>query len=228
MKDSRRKFIQQTAMGIAGSLSLPFLSRAAPAAAYFKKDSPLQIGVAGYTFAKFDLEKSIEMMKRLNLKNLSVKDIHLPLNSDADKIKSAMGKFSAADINVYTVGVVYMKTKVAVDQAFSYAQKVGVDMIVGVPNYELLDHSEQKVKETGIRLAIHNHGPEDALYPGPQDVYDRVKNGPSYGIVSDIGHAVGSADLVKSIKAHKDRLFDLHIKDVTAAAKDAKLLNAEV
>ena len=222
--DTRRKFLQQTALGIAGTLSLPMLGTAAPYAS-FKKESPLQLGIAGYTFAKFDLDKSIEMMRRLNIKYLSVKDFHLPLNSSEATIKSVLGKLAQNDIKVYTVGVIYMKTKEAVDQAFSYAQKVGVDMIVGVPNYDLLDHSEQKVKETGIRLAIHNHGPEDALYPGPQDVYDRIKNrDPRMGLCLDIGHAIrAGADLVKSVQAHKDRLFDLHIKDVTGAVREAKV-----
>ena len=223
--DTRRKFLQQTALGIAGTLTLPLAGGAAPRFNYYKKESPLQMGIAGYTFAKFDLDKSIEMMRRLNIKYLSVKDFHLPLNSSEATIKSVLGKLAQNDIKVYTVGVIYMKTKEAVDQAFSYAQKVGVDMIVGVPNYELLDHSEQKVKETGIRLAIHNHGPEDALYPGPQDVFDRIKNrDPRMGLCLDIGHATrAGADLVKSVKAHKDRLFDLHIKDVTGAVRDAKV-----
>ena len=169
---SRRNFLQKSALSLAGSAVIPFLGSSASLQphAVMEAASPLSVGVAGYTFAKFDLDQSIVMMKRLGVHNLSVKEIHLPLNSSDEKIKIAMGKFKDAGINVYTVGVIYMKTKEAVDQAFQYAKKVGVNMIVGVPNYDLIDHAEEQVKAYDIKLAIHNHGPEDKLYPAPKDV----------------------------------------------------------
>lgn len=227
MERSRRGFIQKAVLGAAGTVSIPFLTKAAPfnqpSAA---RESLLPLGIAGYTFAKFDLEKSIAMMKRLEVRNLSLKEFHLPINSDEDKIKSVMSQFAEANIKVYAVGVIYMKTKEAVDDAFAYAKKVGVDLIVGVPNYDLLDYTEQKVKETNIRIAIHNHGPEDALYPGPQQVYERIQNRDKrMGLCLDIGHAArAGANLEKSIKDFRNRLYDLHIKDVSLAQKDGKAI----
>ena len=165
-------------------------------------------------------------MKRIGVYNLSLKEIHVPLNSSQETINAALAKFKEANINVYTVGVIYMKTKEAVDQAFAYAKKVGVTMIVGAPSYDVLDYAEQKVKEYDIKLAIHNHGPEDALYPGPKDVYDRIKNkDPRMGLCIDIGHATRAGVAVdKAVKEYKDRLFDLHIKDVSKAEKDGKAI----
>ncbi len=224
---SRRNFLQKTVLGLAGSAIVPVLGKAAigsetsPASAAHE---PLNIGVAGYTFVKFNVEQSIAMMKRIGVTNLSLKEFHLPLNSTDEKIAEVLGKFKAAGINIYAVGVIYMKTKEAVDQAFQYAKKVGVDLIVGVPNYDLIEYSETQVKATGIKLAIHNHGPEDKLYPAPKDVYDRIKNmDPRMGMCIDVGHAVRAGTAPeKAIKDYKDRLFDLHIKDVTIAAKDGK------
>lgn len=186
----------------------------------------MPVGIAGYTFAKFDLEKSIAMMKRLDIHYLSVKDFHLPLDSSPEKIADVLAQFAAGGIKVYTVGVIYMKTQEAVDTAFSYAKKVGVDMIVGVPNYELLDYTEQKVKSTNIKIAIHNHGPEDLLYPGPKQVLDRIKGRDArMGLCLDIGHATrAGANLAEAIKEAGNRLFDLHIKDVTGAVKEAKAI----
>ena len=225
MKNSRRGFIQQATLGIATTLAAPLTAKSAFLKDdYFKAESNFPIGFAGYTFLKFDLDKSIEMMKRLNVNYLSVKDFHLPLNSTPDKIKDVLGKLSAANVQVYAVGVIYMKTKEAVDTAFDYAKRVGVPMIVGVPNYDLLDYTEQKVKETGIKIAIHNHGPEDALYPGPKEVYDRIINRDNrMGLCLDIGHAVrAGVDPSKALKEYKNRILDLHIKDVTGSFKDAK------
>ncbi len=225
---SRRSFIQNTALSLAGSAAIPLLGKSAVTGAPASPaDSlPLAVGIAGYTFAKFDVDQSIAMMKRMGVQNLSVKDIHLPLNSSDEKINSVIGKFKAAGINVYTVGVIYMRNRETVDLAFSYAKKVGVNMIVGVPGYDLLDHAEAQVKAYDIRLAIHNHGPEDALYPGPKDVYDRIKNRDQrMGLCIDIGHAMrAGAPPEKAIREYKDRLFDLHIKDVSIAAKDGKAI----
>lgn len=224
---SRRSFIQKTAMGLAGSVAIPFLGKSSVLQTESISEAngiDLPVGVAGYTFAQFSLDQSIEMMKKIGVKNLSVKEIHLPLNSSDEKIKIAMDKFAAAGINVYTVGVIYMKTKEAVDQAFAYAKKVGVNMIVGVPSYDVLDYSEEKVKEYNIKLAIHNHGPKDPLYPSPKDVYDRIKDkDPRVGLCIDIGHTRRAGVLPeKVVKEYKNRLFDLHIKDVTEGVETGK------
>jgi sugar phosphate isomerase/epimerase len=222
---NRRNFIQQTLLGATGAAILPLVGNAStivkPVA---ESKHPLTVGIAGYTFKSFSIDQSIAMMKRIGVSNLSLKDIHLPVNSTDTQISDAMAKFKAGGINIYTVGVIYMKTKDAVDAAFAYAKKLGVNMIVGVPNYELIEYSEQKVKEYDIKLAIHNHGPEDALYPAPGDVYDRIKNlDARMGMCIDIGHSLRAGTLPeKAIKMYKDRLFDLHIKDINTAAREGK------
>jgi len=225
---SRRNFIQQSVLGIGGAAVLPLLTNNAIAASKNSKDkeSNLQLGMAGYTFAKFDIEKSIAMMKRVGIQNLSLKEFHLPLNSPPEKIQSVLAQFKEAGINIYAVGVIYMKTKEAVDEAFEYAKKVGVSLIVGVPNPELLDYTEEKVKSTNIRIAIHNHGPEDKLYPSPKNVYDLIKNrDEKMGLCIDIGHSTRAGqDPAKAVTEYKQRVFDLHIKDVSAAVKDGKAI----
>ncbi|RPD39993.1 sugar phosphate isomerase/epimerase family protein [Chitinophaga barathri] len=219
---SRRSFLRNAALGVAATTVSPVLARAG----YTTKMAPesFPVGMAGYTFAKFDLEKAIAMMKRVGIKFISVKDIHLPLNASPEKIKEVLDLFAAAEIKVYAVGVIYMKTEKAVDEAFEYAKRVGVPLIVGVPNPELLDYTEKKVKEYDIRIAIHNHGPEDKLYPGPKNVYDLIKSrDPRMGICLDIGHAMRAGEEPgKAIREYKGRIFDLHIKDVTEASNKGK------
>ena len=227
MKNSRRNFIQKAALGMAGAASAPFIGHGAVSAVEtFKTEPSLPVGIAGYTFAKFDVDKAIAMMNRLDVRFLSIKDMQLPLNSNDEQIKEVLSKFKDANIKIYTAGVIYMKTRQEVDLAFDYAKKVAVDMIVGVPTYDLLDYTEQKVKATNIKIAIHNHGPEDKLYPGPQNVYEHIKNRDQrMGLCLDIGHATrAGANLEEAINNYKDRLFDLHIKDVTGAFKDAKAI----
>jgi sugar phosphate isomerase/epimerase len=73
------------------------------------------------------------------------------------------------------------------------------------------------VKEYDIRIAIHNHGPEDRLWPSPLNVLQAVKNmDPRLGCCIDVGHTVRTgADLVQSIHEAGSRLFNVHMKDLT-------------
>ena len=223
---SRRKFIQHTAVGITASAAMPLFSKASAQKRLTPKHTPLKMGMAGYTFLNFDLASSINMMKRVNVTNLSIKDFHLPLDSSPEKIKDVIKQLTDAGITPYAVGVIYMKSKEAVDQAFAYAKNAGLDMIVGVPDYDLLDYTEEKVKAFNIKIAIHNHGPMDKLYPGPKDAYDHIsKRDKRMGLCIDIGHTqrTGVAP-AEAVLQFKDRLFDLHIKDVTAATNDGQAI----
>jgi sugar phosphate isomerase/epimerase len=225
---SRRNFIQQTALGLTGAIVLPVKRNAAinNLSNQLAPASEIQVGIAGYSFVKFNLEQSLSMMKRIGVNQLSLKDFHLPQNSTQEQIDRVMNACKNAGINVYALGVIYMKSKEAVDTAFAYSQKTGVNMIVGVPNYDLITYAEEQVKKYGIKLAIHNHGPEDALYPAPKDVYDRIKNlDAGMGMCIDIGHSMRAGSIPeKAIRDFKSRLFDLHIKGVSVAAKEGKAI----
>ncbi|MFN7584564.1 MAG: hypothetical protein ACK5RI_01480 [Bacteroidota bacterium] len=134
MISSRRLFIIQSLLAAASvPCSIKGTAQGIP------NEPAFPIGIAGYTFYRIDIQSAIRMMQRLGVQHLSLKDIHLPLNSSDEVIKSTMAQFSAAGIQVYAVGVIYMKSKEAVDQAFRYAEQAGVTMIVEVPDYELLD-----------------------------------------------------------------------------------------
>lgn len=191
-----------------------------------KPADKFSVGMAGYTFMNFSIDQTIQMMKRINVHYISLKDFHLPLNSTQEKINEVIGKFRDAGITVYAVGVIYMKTNEQVDQAFEYAKMAGVDLIVGAPNYELLPYVEKKVKEYKIRIAIHNHGPDNPLYPNATDIWNHIKDmDPGMGICIDIGHtARDGADPRVDIKKYAKRIFDVHIKDEDKPTKEGKPL----
>mgnify|MGYP003488777814 FL=1 len=226
---SRRKFIQTSAIALSASSLLPFSGAANTIQhkSMLKKEF-LQTGMAGYSFVNYNIDQTIAIMNRTGINNLSVKDFHLPLNSSQQTIDEVLGKFKKGGIQVYTVGVIYMKTEAEVDRAFDYAKRVGVNLIIGVPGYDLLAHTEKKVKEYNIRIAIHNHGPEDKLYPGPKDVYNRISGmDKRVGLCLDIGHAFRAGVMPdKAATDYAPRIFDLHIKDVTAAKAEGKAIEA--
>ncbi len=187
------------------------------------------LGMAGYTFVKFDIEKTLSFMQKIDVRYLCIKDFHLPINADAAQIAEFKEKLAAAGVTGYAVGPIYMKDVDAVDAAFAYAQRVGVDLIVGVPGVwgdekprlDVLDRVEQKVKETGIRYAIHLHGPDMKLYPDATSIWNDVKDrDPRLGICLDIGHDLrAGADPIQDLKRYSKRVFDIHLKDVTEGTK---------
>ena len=104
---------------------------------------------------------------------------------------------------------------------FDYAKRVGVKLIVGVPNYELLPYVSDKVAEYDMQYAIHLHGPDIALYPDADDVWENVKDlDPRMGMCLDIGHdRRNGKDPVADLEKYQSRVFDIHLKDVTDATK---------
>ena len=224
--NTRRKFLKVAGTGflIAGASPLYAFPSIQPSED--KTVDKFSIGMAGYTFKEFTVEKTIGMMKRIGVSNLSLKDFHMPMNSTQDQINAVIQKFKSSGINVYTVGVVYMKTKDSVDQAFEYAKMAGVKMIVGAPDYELLTYVENKIRTYNFRLAIHNHGPDNPLYPNATDIWNHIKDlDPRMGICIDIGHTTRDGhDPCDDIINYKSRIYDIHIKDVDKADKDGKTI----
>lgn len=206
---------------MAGSIiSLPEKSNAAPA----KKEDTFKLGMAGYSFVHFKLDEALEMMKKTDVHYLCIKDFHLPYNSTAEQITAFRQKLKDAGVTGYAVGPIYTKTHQEIDNAFDYAKRVGVDLIVGIPNHDDLKYVEQKVKEYNIRYAIHNHGPEDKLYPNATSVYNHVKDlDPRVGLCFDMGHnRRDNQDSVADLGKYSKRIFDIHLKNVTEATKDGK------
>lgn len=180
-----------------------------------------KIGMAGYTFVKFDIDKTLATMKRADVHYLCIKDFHLPMTSTDEQIADFQAKLKENGVTGYAVGPIYMKSEADIDKAFAYAQRVGVKLIVGVPNYDLLPYVDKKVKEYGFNYAIHLHGPDIATYPDAEDVWNHVKDlDPRIGMCLDIGHDTRNGkDPVADLKKYHSRVFDIHIKDVTGTTK---------
>jgi len=225
MHFSRRNFLRLSGAGLMATQA-PSLFAAQPISSEKKPEVPFTLGIASYTFRQFSLEDTIAMTLQLKIPKLCLKSMHMPLDSSADEIKAMAAKVNQAGIDLYGGGVIYMKTADEVDNAFAYASHAGMDLIVGVPEHELLAYCNQKVKETGIKLAIHNHGPGDKKYPTPESAYKLIKYmDPAMGLCVDIGHTARiGEDPIEDTRKYMDRVHDIHIKDVDTADQSGKAL----
>jgi sugar phosphate isomerase/epimerase len=73
-----------------------------------------------------------------------------------------------------------------------------------------------------MKYAIHLHGPDmPDKYPDADDVWGHVKSlDPRMGMCLDIGHDMRNGkDPIADLKKYQSRVFDIHIKNVTAASK---------
>jgi inosose dehydratase len=189
---------------------------------------PFELGLASYTFREFSLDATLVMARRLGLARIALKDMHLPLDSPEEAIRAAIEKVKAAGLVAYGCGVVYMAKEAEVDRAFAYARVGGMGIIIGVPDHGLLARAELRVRETGIGLAIHNHGPGDRHYPTPRSILDRIEGlDPRIGVCLDVGHCQ-RAGLDPSEEANRcgRRLLDIHLKDVTASTEQGVAVEA--
>ena len=225
---TRRNFVKHAgagllAIGASASFFAEELNAMPPVEKAPKKEDLFKVSMAGYTFRLFDIDKTIEMLKRINVNYLCIKDFHLDLKATKDQCDAFQAKLRANGITGYGVGPIYMdKSLSQIDEAFEYAKRAGVKLIVGIPKYEDLPYVDKKVKEYDFKYAIHLHGPDNPLYPNAKNVWDNVKNlDPRIGMCLDIGHDTRDGfDPVDDLKKYHTRVHDIHIKDVTAANRD--------
>jgi sugar phosphate isomerase/epimerase len=225
---NRREFLQ-IAAATAGVSAVGLGSPAAsPAAESSSRKPKFELGLASYTLRKFDLDQTLSMMKRLGLKHAAFKSFHLPLDSSPEQIRDTVAKVKDAGIDLYGGGVIYMRSEEQVHQAFDYAKAAGMRVIIGVPRPEFLPLVNRKVKEYDIKVAIHNHGPTDKVYPVPGSAYEKIKDLDEHiGLCNDIGHTMrAGVDPSESIRKYADRLHDLHVKDVSAATAKGHAVEA--
>ncbi len=185
----------------------------------------LKMGIATYTFSKLPLDAAIEGVKRVDLHYASIKDAHLSLKSSGDERKAVAKKFKDAGITLLSCGNISPGDDEAnIRNVFEYARDAGIATIVCSPTKASIPTLEKFVKEFDIKIAIHNHGPEDKVWPSPFDAWEGVQSfDERMGLCIDVGHTARcGVDPIAAIRKCAPRLHDLHIKDIAVASGASK------
>jgi sugar phosphate isomerase/epimerase len=189
----------------------------------------LKIGVASYSLRKMNVETAIKTIQRVGLKYVSLKDMHLPLKGTPEQLKHGVKLFTDAGITPISCGVVALRgNEGQIRGAFEYCKNAGIPTMVCDPAPASLSLIDKIVKDYDIRLAIHNHGPEQKDWPSPNEPYNAIKDlDPKIGLCIDVGHtARAKVDPAEAIEKYKDRLFDIHFKDIDSTAPNGKPVEA--
>jgi len=177
----------------------------------------LKVGVATYSLSKLPLDAAIKGLVKVGARYASIKDAHLPLDAVASRRKEVARRFLDAGITPLSCGVITLTDDDrALRNAFEYARDAGFATIVCKPTRQSLPKLDALVKEFDIRVAIHNHGPEDKAWPSPLVAWEAIRPfDPRIGVCIDVGHTARCAvDPVAAIRTCAPRLYDLHMKDL--------------
>ncbi len=180
--------------------------------------SGLKLGIASYSLRKFGRSPAIKMVKELNTPYINIKEFHLPYSSSPDELANGRAEFGRAGLKITGGGTINLQKEDAADirRYFDYAKACGMPLMVVAPTVKTVPMIEKIAIEYNIKVAIHNHGPEDRHFPTPQSALKLVKNmHPLMGLCIDVGHTARTGvDVVESIAEAGTRLLDMHIKDL--------------
>jgi sugar phosphate isomerase/epimerase len=215
---SRRSLLGAAGAGLAAAALPPAFGKIEP--------TPwgIKLGVASYTFREFNRADTIAFIKKLQIPWVSVKQqgvkgkYHWDMKAPAEEQAQARKDFQDAGLKVMSAGNTDMKELTAdgLRPVFEWAKANGVPMLVAAPVHENIGVIEQLIKQYDIKVAIHNHGPEDKNFPTPESVLEVVKGRDArFGLCMDVGHSSRTGtDVVKAIAEAGSRLLDMHIKDL--------------
>ena len=178
------------------------------------------MGLQTYTLRAFDFDQTLVHLKDLGLKYAQFFGKQLPVTDDKSKIETAKQKLRDAGISILSWGVQgFTKDAEKTKKAFEFAKAMGFSVYSANPSADSFESLAPLAKEYGIKIAIHNHGPDDKAYGHLDQVQKAVEKWPvEIGACVDTGHVLRSGENpIDWIKALGPRVHDVHLKDFSDA-----------
>ncbi len=211
-ESSRRNFLQGVPAAVAATAAVPLANAAAPG------PGEVRLGIASYSFREFGRRLCIKYTKELGITLLTIKEFHALYRSTPQELARAKAEFAKGGLTLTGGGTVYMLKDDPADvkSYFDYAKALGLPMMNIGTTAKIMPTVEQFAKQYDIKIAIHNHGPEDKNFPAPSDALKVIKNmDPRIGVCIDVGHTTRTGkNVLEEIEAAGPRLLDMHMKDL--------------
>ena len=203
-----------------------------------------RLGVAGFTYYRFNLDETLAELKRYGVHELCAKQFHYPMDAKPEEMARLLEKTAAAGVHVYGAGPITMKSEDDARKAFDYAAALGAPTVVGVPaeqragglrsSRRLCETCSKLAEEYGIDVAIHNHGANPKtgnpdLYPTALATDEIIRDlSPRMGYCLDIAYtyADGLAP-AEIIRRFGPRIFDVHLRNVALKDNGSSAVSAE-
>ncbi|MFC1660957.1 sugar phosphate isomerase/epimerase family protein [Gemmatimonadota bacterium] len=214
---SRRTFLKTMAAGTAG-LSVPLSLSGCAEEVPGTPPAEIKLGVASYSLRELSRADAIAAIQALRTPYVSIKSFHLPYESTPEELAAGRREFEEAGLTIVGGGVVTLQEDDDDDirRYFDYARAAGMPLMVIAPTPTTLPRIERFVGEYDIKVAIHNHGPEDPHFPGPREALPVIRDmDPRVGLCVDVGHTTRTGvGIVEALDEAGDRVLDVHVKDL--------------
>ena len=220
---SRRSLLKHAMTAAAGAgLALEFGSgwRAQAASEY----GPFKMSFQSYSLRHFtQIDEFVREASKLRLSYVELFSGHLPVNAGPADIKRVRGKLILAGCKIAAFGVEAFTSDHEKNEAlFKFGRSLGVENLSGDPVKDAFDSLEKLVKAYDIKIAIHNHGPEDKRWQKPEWILEAVRNrDPRIGSCADLGHFIRAGiGPVEALEMLGSRVLGCHFKDFDKQGKD--------
>jgi sugar phosphate isomerase/epimerase len=214
---SRRDFLKAAAVGAAG-LGIPVSLTGCAQRTQAMAPASIKLGVASYSLRELSRTDAIAAIQALRSKYVNIKSFHLPYESSPDELAAGRQAFEDSGLMIVGGGLITLQQDDDDDirTYFEYASAAGMPLMVIAPTPTTLPRIERFVHEYDIKVAIHNHGPEDQYFPGPRDALPIIRDmDPRVGLCVDLGHTTRTGvDIVEALTEAGDRVLDIHAKDL--------------
>ena len=190
----------------------------------------IEIGCQTYSLRRYGLEEMLGSVRKAGFRAVELWAGHASYTeqpSSAARIRRAADEVGIA-IQAYSVGgfvrAAVATVEVRLMAAFAYADALGVELVTGVIDRRAVPVVDVLCRRTGIRFAIENHWYADLARA--EDYLDALRaTCPEVGVALDTGHlAVAGGTPLAAVDLLGDRVFDIHLKDVTVPGRLARWL----
>lgn len=217
-----------------GSIALPLLGSVRLSAADAANAAPsdvgvappegrehgLRLGMASYSIRVLPMESVIPTAKTLRMVNVSLFRLHFPWETaSVDDCRALGARFKEAGLAITGSGVINLPNDEAkLRKIFDNAKAAGLATMMCKPSIDAFPLIDRLVKEYDQKIAIHNHGPEDEVYPTAASAMKHIDQlDARIGLCIDVGHSYrASEDPATAIRTFAARVHDVHMKDSVA------------
>lgn len=215
---NRREFL---AAGTAAGLVL-----AAGGRAFAASKPAFRMGAQSYSFRKFKFPEPLALVKGIGLNNIEFCSVHFPPAAGAPGFAEVKAAIDASGVKVLSYGVEgFTDNHEANRVKFEFAKALGIEVLTADPQPNAFDSLDKLTEEYGVKIAIHNHGPNDVRYGTVEKVLKAVKDhSKMIGACVDTGHTIRSAEKPHEVlKALGDRVISMHLKDWVTGGEEQVL-----
>ena len=192
----------------------------------------LKIGIQSYTLRHLPFNRAIETIRKLGVRYFETFGWpsgkgHLPTDTPPQRLEEIKSQLKEMDLQLMAYGVIGID-KGTPEQTLSLFNLAKIMEVYSIsadpePEPEVWDLLGKFTEETGIKIAIHPHGPEYTRYPGWKAIYKTIFPLRLYdvGFCMDVGHVVRNGeDPIEGILEMKDRIYGVHLKDIDKQHRD--------